>query len=616
MMHFFYKRLSISLLFIFLIFPAQRALSQPAKSTGFHQWASVPPMGWNSWDCYGPTVTEAEVKANADFMAKYLKEYGWEYIVVDIRWYVGNDKSHGYNESNPEYFIDDYGRFIPAVNRFPSSAGGKGFKPLADYIHNQGLKFGIHIMRGIPRIAVERNLPISGSNYRAKDIYSNNNLCTWLHDMYTVDAGKQGAQDYYNSLFRLYASWGVDFVKVDDLSSPYHADEIEMIRKAIDNCGRNIVFSTSPGETPLQYATHIQQHANMWRIVGDFWDNWPQLKEHFEVCRRWAPYISCGAWPDADMLPLGHIGIRAERGNDRMSQLTHDEQYTLMTLFAIFRSPLMFGGDLPTSDSFTVSLLTNRNVIMVNKSSINNRQLFKENNIVAWTADDAVNGDKYLALFNIADQQMIVKEKAIWTSGIISRDTPGYGIDIDIDITGAEKLYLAVTDGGDNIDWDHANWIAPVVYNSHDTLKLTSINWIQATAGWGETQINKSVSGGKLILNNTVFAEGIGTHSNSIIEYTIPSGYNRFKATAGLDQACVIQQTGATVEFMVFKQNPAGPMPPDSVQISLKLSQLGLEGEFLIENLWTGEKLGVCKEEITAVIRRHASVFYKLTQVR
>ncbi len=611
MMHFSFKSLLISF-FVLFIAPAGQVFNQGVTVEDFHRWAPVPPMGWNSWDCYGPTVTEEEVKANADFMAKHLKDYGWEYIVVDIRWYVGNDKSHGYNETNPDYFMDDFGRFIPAVNRFPSSAGGKGFKPLADYIHDRGLKFGIHVMRGIPKIAVERNLPITESKYRAKDIYSNDNLCTWLHDMYTIDAAKQGAQDYYNSLFRLYASWGIDFVKIDDLSSPYHADEIEMIRKAIDNCGRKIVLSTSPGETPVNYASHIQQHANMWRIVGDFWDNWPQLKEHFEICNRWAPFIGYGAYPDADMLPLGHIGIRAERGNDRMSQLTRDEQYTLMTLFSVFRSPLMFGGDLPTSDSFTISLLTNKNVLMVNKTSTNNRQLFKEKDIVAWTADDPVNGGKYLALFNIADQQMIVKEKALWKSGIISKDTPGHGIEIDVDITGAEKLYLTVTDGGDNIDWDHADWIMPLIYNSSDTLRLTSMKWEKATAGWGEVRVNKSVSGGELIVNNKKFTEGIGTHSSSVIAFNIPPGYNRFKAFAGLDKACVVQQAGATVEFMVFTQNPAGPPPPDSVKVTVKLSQLGLAGEFLTENLWTGEVIGLCKDEITTYIKPHASVFYRL----
>ncbi|MBI1782633.1 MAG: glycoside hydrolase family 27 protein, partial [Sphingobacteriales bacterium] len=332
--------------FIWILFFAVNCFGQKGKS--FHQWAATPPMGWNSWDCYGPTVTEAEVKANADYMAAHLKQYGWEYIVVDIRWFVANDKALGYNQTDPQYSIDKYGRFTPAVNRFPSASNGKGFKPLADYIHSKGLKFGIHIMRGIPVIAVKNNLPVLNTNYTAQNIYSEREQCEWLKDMYTIDASKKGAAEYYNSILQLYAQWGVDFIKVDDLSSPiYHEDEIDLIRKAIDKTGRRIVLSTSPGETPVAHAAHVQQNANMWRTVGDFWDNWPQLKEHFNVFERWNQYRQTGAWPDGDMLPLGHIGIRAERGANRMSHFTKDEQITLMTLWCIFRSPLMFGGDLP-----------------------------------------------------------------------------------------------------------------------------------------------------------------------------------------------------------------------------------------------------------------------------
>ncbi|MDB5109248.1 MAG: alpha-galactosidase [Mucilaginibacter sp.] len=375
----------------------------------FHQWASTPPMGWNSWDCYGPTVMESEVKANADYMAKYLKGAGWEYIVVDIRWYVGNDKAHGYNETNPDFVLDQYGRFQPAVNRFPSAAGGKGFKPLADYIHSKGLKFGIHIMRGIPVQAVKRNLPILGSSATAASIYSEEGQCKWLKDMYTVVAGRNGAQEYYNSIFKLYASWGLDFVKVDDLSRPYHTPEVEMIRKAIDLCGRKIVLSTSPGETPLADAVHVQQHANMWRTVDDFWDNWKMLKDHFDVFERWNQYRAPGAWPDGDMLPLGHIGIRAERGNPRMTAFTKDEQYTLMTLWCIFRSPLMFGGDLPGNDAFTLSLLNNMEVLSVLNNSTNNKELFRTGDKIGWVADDPKTGDKYVALFNTADQPDAVK---------------------------------------------------------------------------------------------------------------------------------------------------------------------------------------------------------------
>ncbi|HVI43937.1 MAG TPA: glycoside hydrolase family 27 protein [Chitinophaga sp.] len=367
---------------------------------GFHTWAPTPPMGWNSWDCFGPTVVESEVKANADYMAKYLRPYGWEYIVVDIRWYVANDKTHGYNQHNPEYTIDKYGRFLPAENRFPSSKNGQGFKPLADYIHHRGLKFGIHIMRGVPVIAVKQRTPVKGTNVTAADIFSMKDSCSWLSDMYTVDASKTGSQAYYNSLFELYASWGLDFVKVDDLSAPYHADEINMIRNAINHTGRKIVFSTSPGETPVAFAADVTSKANMWRVIGDFWDRWNQVDEHFDIFERWNKWRKPGAWPDGDMLPLGKIGIRAEVGSPRMTALTRDEQYTLMTLFAIFRSPLFFGGNLPDNDSFTLSLLTNHRVLEVLRNSTNNRQLFKDSSHVAWTADNPRTGEKYLALFN------------------------------------------------------------------------------------------------------------------------------------------------------------------------------------------------------------------------
>lgn len=385
----------------------QKKTSEPL----FHKWALTPPMGWNSWDCYGPTVTESEVKANADYMAKNLKAYGWEYIVIDIRWYVANDKALGYNQTDPIYSVDENGRFTPALNRFPSAANGVGFKAIADYIHNKGLKLGIHVMRGVPVMAVKNNLPVKGTKVTARDIYTDQGQCLWLKDMYTVAAEKPGAQEYYNSIMDLYASWGVDFLKIDDLSSPYHASEIEMIRKAIDRTGRKIVLSTSPGPTPLEKIDHVIKNANMWRTVGDFWDNWNQLKEQFTVFNKWSPYVKPGTWPDGDMLPLGHIGIRAERGIDRMTKFTKDEQYTLMTLFSIFRSPLMIGGNLPDNDAFTNSLLTNKDVLIIHNRSINNRQLFNNSDKVAWTAEDPVTGERYLALFYTADQKMLDRRR-------------------------------------------------------------------------------------------------------------------------------------------------------------------------------------------------------------
>lgn len=375
----------------------------------FHNWSKTPPMGWNSWDSYGPTVKEDEVKANADYMVKYLKQYGWNYIVVDIRWYVSNDKSHGYNQVDPQYNLDKYGRFIPSVNRFPSAADGKGFKPLADYLHQCGLKFGIHILRGVPIAAVEKKLPVKGTNVSAEDIYSKKELCKWVSDMYTVDASKKGAQEYYNSLFELYASWGVDLVKVDDLSQPYHRDEIEMIRKAIDSCGRKIVLSTSPGETPIEDAAHVQQNANMWRVIDDFWDDWQPLKAHFEIFDRWNKWRIKGAWPDGDMLPLGRLAIRAERGNARMTKFTKNEQYTLMTLWCIFKSPLMFGGNLPDNDAFTLSLLTNKDVLEVLNTSIHNRPLYDHDQDAVWVADAPGSKAEYIAIFNKSEEYSVIK---------------------------------------------------------------------------------------------------------------------------------------------------------------------------------------------------------------
>lgn len=607
-----FKKIGLFILF----FSISNVEVQAQSDKKIHDWAATPPMGWNSWDCYGPTVTEAEVKANADYMAKYLKSYGWDYIVVDIRWYVGNDKAHGYNEKDPDYVLDQYGRFLPAVNRFPSAAGGKGFKPLADYLHKKGLKFGIHIMRGIPVIAVKQNLPIKGTNVTARDIYSDKDQCSWLRDMYTVVPGKPGAQEYYNSLFELYASWGLDFVKIDDLSSPiYFEEEINMIRKAIDRTGRKIVLSTSPGETPIAHADHVQKNANMWRTVGDFWDSWQQLKEHFEVFERWNKWRSYGAYPDGDMLPMGKIGIRAERGNPRMTNFTPDEQYTLMTLWSIFKSPLMFGGNLPDNDPFTLSLLTNKKVLKVLNESINNKPIFTDENKAAWIADEPGTGAKYLAVFNTTDQKIAIEEKAVWNSGLLTKETPGHSKRVDIDITGVKKLYLVVNDGDHKTDWDHANWIAPTLYTEKDSLKLTDLKWIKATSGWEKPNVNKSVSGNNLTINKVKYENGIGTHSNSIIEFDVPEDYTRFKALVGLDEACVTQNVGATVKFLVFTENPSGALPPPSMKIPIHFKELGLSGSYLITDLWSGKVVGEFSGEFSPEINLHGAGLYRIIKV-
>ena len=368
--------------------------------------APAPPMGWNSWDSFGTSVTEAEVKANADYMAKHLARYGWQYIVVDIQWSEPNPKTHGYRP-DAELVMDAYGRLTPAPNRFPSASDGRGFKPLAHYVHRKGLKFGFHIMRGIPRRAVNANLPIYGSDQKAAGVANKNSICPWNSDMYGVDTSLPGGQDYYDSIVRLYASWGVDFIKADDMfgfgPNGDHSSEIEALSRAIGKSGRAIVLSLSPGTSGVSQVEFISQHAQMWRISGDFWDRWVDLKRQFPNFTKWNPYVKPGAWPDGDMLPLGKIGIRAERGDPRMSLLTHDEQRTLMTLWSIARSPLMFGGNLPDNDEFTLSLIANGEVLAVNQKAVASKELFSRGNQVAWVAEMAGSPAKVLAVFNLGD---------------------------------------------------------------------------------------------------------------------------------------------------------------------------------------------------------------------
>lgn len=598
-----------------LVFALLISCSAHLHAQDFGRWALTPPMGWNSWDCFGPTVTEQEVKANADYMAEHLKNLGWQFIVVDIRWYVENDKAHGYNEKDPVMTVDDYGRLLPARNRFPSSAGGKGFKPLADYVHCLGLKFGIHIMRGVPRLAVERNTPILGTNWAAKDIYSAENVSVWLRDMYTVDASKPGAQEYYNSLFNLYASWGIDFVKVDDISWPYHQDEIEMVRKAIDCCGRQIVLSLSPGPTPLQDADHVSAHASMWRIIGDFWDNWTQLEDHFTLFERWIPYMRPGHWPDGDMLPIGKIGIRAEQGNPRMANFTRDEQVALMSLFLICRSPLMFGGNLPDNDEFTLNLLANKEALCVLQKSRNNRLLFDDGAKIAWMADEVGTGSKYVALFYV-DRKPILENRAIWSSNLLTYKPGGQSDRVKARIGGAKKLYLVVTPGKDNIDWDHADWIEPKLEGTRGSLSLADMKWVSATSGWSIAKVGESVAGNRLIVDNKEYANGIGTHATSIIEYNVPQGYDTFSSIVGLDKECVGHSEGATVRFHVFTEHPMGSSPEDSIKVALKIEQLGLNGICRARDLWSKKDLGGFRGVISLHVRNHGARLLKIRQTK
>ena len=368
--------------------------------------ALTPPMGWNSYDAYGDRVTETQVLANARYVAETMQPYGWDMIVVDYRWYDPNADAHPDNGSPGETLeMDANGRLLPAPNRFPSAANGASFRGLADKIHALGLRFGIHIMRGIPRNAVAQNLPIEGSNFHASEAADTTDTCAWCPDMYGVKGATPAGQAYYDSIFRLYASWGVDFVKMDDTSAPYHLDEINAARHAIDKSGRSIVYSLSPGETPIEQGVHVASHANMWRESGDFWDGWQALDHEFTLGTRWQEYAGPGHWPDGDMLPLGHLSLGGRPvGADRRTNFTRAEQMTLLSLWSLLPSPLMVGANLPDNDPWTWALLTNPEVLAVNQDALGaaGKPVFQQEGQDFWIKKLS-DGSLAVGLFNRSD---------------------------------------------------------------------------------------------------------------------------------------------------------------------------------------------------------------------
>jgi alpha-galactosidase len=392
-----------ALLIMLLVAVGGIFVSPPERALAWdNDVADTPPMGWNSYDSFNWRVTEADVRANADYMATNLRQFGWQYVVIDWAWYYPGQHNNSPNQDanlQPRLRMDANGRLLPDTTRFPSAAGDNGFKPLADYVHAQGLKFGVHLMRGIPRQAVADNVPILGTTCRANQI-NNSTTANWLNLMWGLNMSNPCAQTYLDSVFQLLASWGVDFVKVDDIAAPtYRQAEVEGYRTAIQRSGRPMVLSLSPGATPLASGGHVQTNAHMWRIVNDLWDNWSSVDALFDQLRNWTPYRATGAWPDPDMIPIGRLSKYGPVGSPRYSNLTADEQRTLMSLWVINRAPLMWGGNLVENRASELALMTNAAVLAVDQNSTNNRQLTGGTRQV-WTADVPGSNHRYVALFN------------------------------------------------------------------------------------------------------------------------------------------------------------------------------------------------------------------------
>lgn len=415
-------RTAISVLFsLALIAPivskAQAAAGQHIRKAPLV--APVPPMGWNSWDAYGLTIDEAQFRDNVKVLAG-LKQYGWQYAVIDEGWYMGNPFASTMPEQ--KFLYDKNGLLLPVEARFPSSAAGAGFKPLTDWVHSLGLKFGIHILRGIPKTVADENLPIAGSKFHAADAVDRAATCPWSDANYGIQDNAAG-QAYYDSMMERYAEWGVDFIKVDCIADhPYRPTEIRQIAEAIRKTGRPIVLSLSPGPTNLSHAEEIGKYAQMWRISNDHWDAWSfhnhtpdgfpfGLENEFDQIAEWNRYVKPGNWPDADMLPEGYLGPHPGLGEPRQSHFTHDEQRTEFTLWCVSRSPLIFGGNLTKLDAFTRSLMTNPDLIAADQAATESHPVTNLpasfENVRVW--ESGKGRSQFIAIFNLNDSAAAVK---------------------------------------------------------------------------------------------------------------------------------------------------------------------------------------------------------------
>lgn len=354
---------------IFALLPNQIEAQNSEKS-------KAPFLGWNSYDCYGTHINEKLTHENLDAFIEKLKPYGYEYFVLDAGWYRHYDLKPGEiwpTDGDERHLnIDEYGRFIPSEVLFPN-----GFKEIVDKAHKQGVKFGLHLMRGIPREAVKKNLPVKGTGYFACDIADTTDICNWSTLNYGVDMDKPGAQEYYNSVLELVAGWGVDFIKYDDIV--HKPEEINAVADAIEKTGEKIVLSISPGNDidPELYDTY--QRADMIRISRDIWDLQEDIDISFERWEEIQPYADKGFWLDQDMIPFGHIRVNyplthdklsSSRGYERMDNFSYAQKKTFITQRAMAASPLFMGGTLTSSPPIVFELITNEDMLVCNQNGV------------------------------------------------------------------------------------------------------------------------------------------------------------------------------------------------------------------------------------------------------
>jgi hypothetical protein len=381
----------------------------------------VPPRGWNSWDCFQGNLNETGALAVAENMVKFLLPAGYDVLTIDEFWYPNNCEG-GHKDNST--CVDEYGRPQPDVKKWPSSAGGKGFKAFSDKIHAMGLRLGIHTLRGsVSAAAIFADSKVKGTTSTIADIVvpaSEGGQCNWNKDWFSVNASNPASAAFIDSVYQQYADWGIDFIKNDCIGVTtskghphnYVPSNIALVSAAIKKSGRPMTYSLSPGggdrslngtdEVPL--AATVANITNLYRITDDWHGG--DMQYHYAVAHAMEPFIGVVglggdlSFPDLDML-------------NPYTNAKDDLDFKLqMTLWAMARSPLMYGADIrdPSLTAADFALMTNPRVLAVQVNSIKNKQVYSEGGVVVWgamgseptsfDASSATGPTAYVALMN------------------------------------------------------------------------------------------------------------------------------------------------------------------------------------------------------------------------
>lgn len=357
------KIITTLLSFSFLLcgnFPVSIFDMEEAKASSYNSLADRPFMGWSSWSSIRKKPTEQNIKDAADVMAAKFKSHGYQYVNLDDYYMLDWTTT-----------VDKYGRWVVDPKKFPS-----GMKALGDYIHHKGLKFGLYVTLGIPKGAVDQNTPIEGTPYHAKDIvnFSKGQKVNFnFKNMYAIDYSKPGAQEYIDSWAQLFASYGVDYLKIDGVRNQ-DIQDVEAWAKALKKTGRPIHVELS-NNLDIKQASTWKELSNGWRTDHDVeaygkptLTNWKKVSRRFDDAAEWHEHAGPGGWNDFDSLNV------ANGGKDG---LTEEEKRSYVTLWAIASSQFVIGNDLTKLDDYGISLLTNDEIIGANQSGAAGKRLYK-----------------------------------------------------------------------------------------------------------------------------------------------------------------------------------------------------------------------------------------------